>query len=55
MSGVANLILMGGRRRVCLTDVSNFETPVSKRQVSAPYFNGVLFLEEVCKMKPSWW
>ena len=35
MSGVANLILMGGRRRDCLADVSNFETPVSKRQVSA--------------------
>jgi len=33
MSGVANLILMGGtRRRNCLSDVSNFKTPVSKRQ-----------------------
>ena len=55
MSGVANLILMGGRRRVCLTDVSNFETPVSKKQVSAPYFSCFLFLGKACKMKPSWW
>ena len=33
MSGVANLILMGGRRRACLADVTNFQTPVSKGQV----------------------
>ena len=38
MSGVANLILMGGtRRRDCLSDVSNFKTPVSKRQVSVQF------------------